>query len=245
MGVSDPYERIPWRGVILNRRTAAMMEVAQAKFGRPFDAIPQGSYGGTPQSAGTHDGGGAVDIFDRDLDRVQHVMREVGFADWHRTFLPGPNGWDPHCHGIALADKEMSDAARAQIRDYRNYLNGLANHAADNTWHPFPKGADPGPVFNYANWLKEQDMQLDDRLYPAVDGNHTTIGEALRRADHIDEFRKVVDARFVHTNAHLGEVEAKTKSNGADIAALREHVDNRLDNVKADLKAILDAVTAT
>jgi hypothetical protein len=44
MGVTDPYERITWRGVTLNRRTAAMMEKAQKRFGRPFDSIPQGSY---------------------------------------------------------------------------------------------------------------------------------------------------------------------------------------------------------
>jgi hypothetical protein len=245
MGVADPYERITWRGVTLNRRTAAMMEKAQKRFGRPFDSIPQGSYhAGTPASAGTHDGGGAVDIFDAgDLDRVQHVMRAVGFAAWHRTFVPGPNGWHRHVHAIALGDKEMSDGARAQIPDYRNYRDGLASHAADNSWHPFPKGADPKPIFDYHQWLENQhmDINLGQDAYPASHKNKTTVGDLLHVLNHFDEFRAgvghrfdvvgnrfdAVGNRFDAVGNRFNKVEAAVADNAADL----DKALNKLDKV--------------
>jgi hypothetical protein len=233
----DAYTRVVYRGVTLNKRTVAMLIRAQRIYGRPFNSLPQGSYNpGVGASGGTHDGGGAVDIFDSRLDDVQHVMRVVGFADWHRTLLPGV--WNPHCHGIALGDKEASDTAKAQWPDYRNYLDGLAGHNPDTTWHPFPKGSDPEPIFDYEQWIKEQDMQPSDDAYPADDQNNTTWGDLWHRLDHLDEFRAAVGDRFDKTNASLGEAKDAIKSLAADL----DGVHDQLAGVQLKLTAILDAV---
>jgi hypothetical protein len=233
----DAYTRVVYRGVTLNKRTVAMLIRAQRIYGRPFNSLPQGSYNpGVGASGGTHDGGGAVDIFDSRLDDVQHVMRVVGFADWHRTLLPGV--WSPHCHGIALGDKEASPEAKAQWPDYRNYLNGLASHAPDNTPHPFPKGSDPEPIFDYEQWIKEQDMQPSDDAYPADDQNNTTWGDLWHRLDHLDEFRAAVGDRFDKTNASLGEAKDEIKSLATEITGVHD----QLAATQIKLTAILDAV---
>ncbi len=174
--MSDAYQRVAWRGVTLNRRTAAMMEAAQRRMGRPFGSIPQGSYhSSTSASAGTHDGGGAVDIYDPDLARVQTAMRAVGFAAWVRPTLPGV--WSAHVHAIAIGDAQMSSGAASQVRDYYAHRDGLASHAYDNAPRP-----QPIPVFNYQNQAQEEDdMQTQDfERIAAIVARHTDpIAQAL------------------------------------------------------------------
>jgi len=169
------YERVAWRGVTLNRRTAAMMEAAQRKIGRPFGSIPQGSYhSSTSASAGTHDGGGAVDIYDPAPAQVQTAMRAVGFAAWVRPTLPGV--WSTHVHAIAIGDVQMSSGAASQVRDYYAHRDGLASHAPDNTWHP-----QPIPVFDYHAQGEEDDMQPADfdRIAQIVKNHTNPIAQAL------------------------------------------------------------------
>jgi hypothetical protein len=236
----DAYDRVTYRGVTLNKRTAAAVIQAQRLYGRAFNSIPQGSYHATTsQSAGTHDGGGAIDVFDSDLDAVQRVMRKVGFAAWHRTLLPGV--WDPHCHAIMLGDKEMSSEARQQVTDYSNYIDGLAGHdTPDNTWHPFPKGDNPKPVFDYPQWVKEQDMQLDDDAYPADDKNNTTVGDLLHKLDRLDEFRTAVKTQFDGVDADLGKVRDVQVEQSQAIKAIR----SGQDDIKQAIQDLAAAVKA-
>lgn len=141
--MSDAYQRVTWRGVTLNKRTVQMVEAAEERFGRQFDAIPQGSYStSVGASAGTHSGAGAIDIYDHDLDGVQHAMRSVGFASWHRTTLPGV--WSAHVHSIAIGDAGMSNAAHDQVVAYYAHETGLVGEAHDGTWRP-----NPIPVWHY------------------------------------------------------------------------------------------------
>ncbi|HZX07163.1 hypothetical protein [Kribbella sp.] len=88
----------------MNRRTVAMVKAAEGLYHSKF-AILQGSYnkGGVEASAGTHDGGGAVDVDVRTKSAAQRVavvkaLREVGFAAWLRT--PAQVNWPHHVHGI-------------------------------------------------------------------------------------------------------------------------------------------------
>jgi hypothetical protein len=141
--MSLAYQRIDYHGVILNRRTAQMTDAAQERFGRPFGSFPQGSYRpATKYSATTHCGGGALDVFDEDLEGVCHAMKAVGFASWHRPYVP--NLWDEHCHNIAIGDLEMSNEAHDQVIAYYNRQSGLVGEAHDGTWRP-----NPIPVWNY------------------------------------------------------------------------------------------------
>ena len=68
------------------------------------------------------------------------------------------------------------------------------------------------------------DMQLSDDLYPADDHNDTTVGDALRRADHLDEFR-------ADTNARLDEQTKAIKAQAADF-------DTKLDTLIALVKGL-------
>ncbi|HEX2145134.1 MAG TPA: peptidoglycan-binding protein [Glycomyces sp.] len=126
-----------YRGVRVNTRTKNMLAAADAKVTWNL-TLSQGSYnpGGDPTSAGTHDGGGVVDL---DVDglsttrrwRTVAALREVGFAAWLRT--PSQGNWPYHIHAVAVADTDLSGPAQPQVHDYFFGKNGLANHAADNT----------------------------------------------------------------------------------------------------------------
>ena len=123
-------------GRTVNQRTRDMLVEAESMLGFAI-VLSQGSYsGGVDASAGTHDGGGAVDVSVADLSTTQRwetvkAMRAVGFAAWLRTPDQGP--WPYHIHGIAIGDTDLSIAARNQVADYYIGKNGLASHAADNT----------------------------------------------------------------------------------------------------------------
>ncbi|WP_100449043.1 peptidoglycan-binding protein [Glycomyces xiaoerkulensis] len=124
-------------GERVNTRTGNMLAAADAEV--PWNlTLSQGSYnpGGDPTSAGTHDGGGVVDISVSGLNTTQRwrtvqALREVGFAAWLRT--PSQGNWPYHIHAVAVADTDMSGPAQPQVHDYFFGRNGLANHAPDNT----------------------------------------------------------------------------------------------------------------
>ncbi|MGH3879554.1 MAG: peptidoglycan-binding protein [Actinophytocola sp.] len=123
-------------GKRVNTRTADMLRAADGMFSWNL-TLTQGSYnpGGDPDSAGTHDGGGVVDISVSSLSTTQRwqtirALRTVGFAAWLRT--PG-DGFAYHIHANGISDPDMSRPARNQVHDYYFGRNGLANHAPDNT----------------------------------------------------------------------------------------------------------------
>ena len=124
-------------GKTVNQRTKDMLTEAQAILGFNI-VLSQGSYnaGGVDASAGTHDGGGAIDVSVSALSTTQRwqtvkALRTVGFAAWLRT--PDQGDWPYHIHGIAVGDTDVPISARNQIADYYVGKNGLASHAADNT----------------------------------------------------------------------------------------------------------------
>nr|BFF27003.1 peptidoglycan-binding protein [Glycomyces mayteni] len=119
----------------VNTRTKNMLAAADAKLSWSI-TLTQGSYTtGNPSSAGTHDGGGVVDISVSGLSTTQRwqtvkALRDVGFAAWLRT---PEQGFSYHIHANAVGDTDMVAVARAQVHDYFYGKNGLASHAADNT----------------------------------------------------------------------------------------------------------------
>jgi hypothetical protein len=124
--------RLWYRGKLLNTRTIAMLEAAEERLGYSLHVM-QGSYnrGGVSASAGTHDGGGALDVSaTSNQSKVVRALREVGFAAWHR--LPSQGPWGEHIHAIAIGDPDLSSGARTQVREYYAGQNGLANHRRDD-----------------------------------------------------------------------------------------------------------------
>lgn len=128
-------EHVELGGVTVNARTRDMLAAAQKRCGLSFD-YPQGSYNvGVPASAGTHDGGGAIDISVSEFSAEQctaavTALREVGFAAWLRTTDQGFSG--DHIHGIAIGDTDAADVAQSQVGDYFLGRNGLKGHGEDD-----------------------------------------------------------------------------------------------------------------
>jgi len=124
-------KRVTRDGKTLNKRTLDMLERAEDRLGEKLYVV-QGSYngGGVSASAGTHDGGGAIDLSPTDHpERVVRALREVGFAAWHRATLPGV--WNEHIHAIAIGDSEASAGAKAQVAEYYGGYDGLAGNGRD------------------------------------------------------------------------------------------------------------------
>lgn len=122
--------------VTIDARTRAMLTEAERKLGRRL-VLTQGSYnpGGDPTSAGTHDGGGVVDVSVNGMDgdtrtAVVRALREVGFAAWVRN--PSQGRWPWHIHAAAISDTDLSSQAQHQTGDYYLGMNGLSNRAADD-----------------------------------------------------------------------------------------------------------------
>lgn len=144
---AENYTRFTYNGsggTVVNQRTANMLALAVTQLADSYSWTPyltQGSYHpGTASSAGTHDGGGVVDIRVTTMTEngrflLVQALREVGFAAWYRT---PAEGFDVHCHAVAIGDWEMSPEAADQVQQYFNGTNGLANHAADTLPSGYP-----------------------------------------------------------------------------------------------------------
>lgn len=129
-----PYDRTTYGGKTVDWLTrAALEDVSTELYGKP-DALTilQGSYnaGGVAASAGTHDGGGAVDLAPYDADRKVATLRKYGFAAWHR--LPSQGPWGEHIHAELIGDRLASAGAKTQWAEYLRGENGLANHGPDD-----------------------------------------------------------------------------------------------------------------
>ncbi|HEY3446630.1 MAG TPA: peptidoglycan-binding domain-containing protein [Myxococcales bacterium] len=146
------YQRITWRGVTVNQRTKEMVLRAESyakKMGVPTPIrFSQGSYHkGFGPSAGTHDGGGALDIRSAALSRPTELklvkaLRMAGFAAWSRGH--NGDGMPPHIHALAIGDKQMSASARSQVKEYFWGGDGLVGSRSDGDraiGRPFPDWA--------------------------------------------------------------------------------------------------------
>lgn len=146
------YRRVSFRGVTLNVRTREMVLLAEG-YARTLlgdDAfefrLGQGSYHrGVQASAGTHDGGGAIDVSVRGRDgRERRMMvkalRMAGFAAWPRS--AAQFGSD-HIHGIGIGDHELQWLAKQQVEQYFDGRDGLAGH-----------GPDPAAPQLYPDWAR-------------------------------------------------------------------------------------------
>jgi len=140
------FDHVTYNGALMDNKTMTFVQTMESHLGYSL-TILQGCYnpGGVSQSAGTHDGGGVVDLAPFDHDRKVHVARMLGGFYWHR--LPIPGVWGEHIHGGIRNHGTLSPSAKAQQRNYDGDppTDGLADQAIDPTWHP-----DPPVGFDYA-----------------------------------------------------------------------------------------------
>lgn len=136
------YTRTTWSGKTINQRTKDMLTTVQNASGISI-SLTQGSYnaGGVAASAGTHDGGGVVDVNSTSTVLLK-ALRQAGFCAWIRT---PAEGFAYHTHCVAIGDREMSDSAADQVTQYFNGRNGLANAGPDtapsSVGRPYPAWA--------------------------------------------------------------------------------------------------------
>jgi hypothetical protein len=132
----------------VNTRTSLMLSAADRTL--PWTLkVSQGSYcvlqksGCAKASAGTHDGGGSIDLKASSLSKTQRwrtvqALRQVGFAAWLRVPSQCGGCWSTHIHAVAIGDTDMWQknkkyTNRDQVGDYFVGRNGLASHKRDNT----------------------------------------------------------------------------------------------------------------
>lgn len=125
-----PYDLTTHDGETVDQLTKLALLEAEQRLGYPL-SITQGSYnaGGVSASAGTHDGGGVVDLLEWNHRRKVRVLRAVGFAAWHRPAIPGL--WPGHIHAVLIGNRKLSPAARRQVDAYLAGRNGLADNGPD------------------------------------------------------------------------------------------------------------------
>ena len=142
---------VMWRGVETDAETALFLDAVAADVTLACRAanVPDftvtpiagcGSYQTrTNNSAGTHAGGGAVDIDAEPLTDVQARILESSSRSKGGTgyFRPRTSptgfvyGWQRHVHILRSDCPDLSPEAKAQVADYRRGLNGLANNGPD------------------------------------------------------------------------------------------------------------------
>ena len=156
----NDYERVTVRGHVISRRTLAMLENAQALYGGRGSTklLIQGSYApGLGASFGTHDGGGAVDVWTidpetgellSDIEGMVWAMRQSGFAAWFRPANMLYQGMYPHIHAIAIDDADISAAAYDQIHAPHGYFAGRNGLPEPEFAGPDPHG---GPII--CDWM--------------------------------------------------------------------------------------------
>ena len=140
--MTDPrLVRPAWRGrTNVDALTISCIERAEEWAGHVF-VVTQGSYQsghGDLNSAGTHDGGGVVDLaWCGHPDCILH-LRKAGMFAYHRTPRQGP--WPDHIHAGVLGHPLLSPAAKQQETSYLNRGNGLAKGGPDDgPWlNPIP-----------------------------------------------------------------------------------------------------------
>lgn len=135
------YTQVEYHGVTLNKRTLRALKWAEGKAGFTFP-LAQGSYNrGVGASAGTHNGGGAIDVGCAGLSlrqrrRAVRALKLAGFAAWFRPSVPGV--WGPHIHALCIGDKQMAWAAERQVDSFDAGRDGLAGNRVDGSFRPEP-----------------------------------------------------------------------------------------------------------
>lgn len=127
---ADPYAKTVRDGKVIDALTEGAIKRAEQILGRRI-ALTQGSYnaGGVAASAGTHDGGGVVDVPAGGWEEVVTALRAVGFAAWFRPAVPGL--WPAHIHAVLIGHGRLAPSAARQVQSYLGRRDGLVSNAID------------------------------------------------------------------------------------------------------------------
>lgn len=246
-------DRTTWRGVTLDTRTAAQCAELAAIIGDDILVTPtQGSYRPhTRYSAGTHSGGGAVDISVAGLTAAQErrlIIAEdkVGLCGWIRPAISGL--WVRHNHVLSIpagfkGPGVLDPSAWDQITACRRGLDGLASAGPDphktlrtwTTWETYQQRKDndmPSPSDLWSHPLDFRASKKAGDTKPAG----LQLAEACRQATLATNLAR--DAAKVarsaknqaHADAHTTQVSlANVRADIAKVAAALEALAKKVD----------------
>lgn len=200
---SDAYQRIKFRDRSFDKITRAALLAAEEELGYEL-TIVQGPYNkGVGASAGTHDGGGVVDLAPWDWERKVTVLRKQGWAAWYRAYVEGL--WGAHVHAVLIGHERLADAAVRQVTAYLNKRDGLKSNLEDTFWRPSkivrfqypPKQRKPVPRPTSVSRAR-------DRLVEAS----VALGKAAVALDRSPETRAVAHESSANIRAMSDQIEA-------------------------------------
>lgn len=115
-------------GWVTDATTAKALHAAEHLYGARI-VVSQGSYHAGAVSAGTHLGGGVVDLSVRGLsrsniNRLVRCCRRVGLWAWYRD---ESSGFSPHIHAVRVGCTDLNPIAAQQIVAARHGHNGLGH----------------------------------------------------------------------------------------------------------------------
>lgn len=185
--------------------------------------VTQGGYnaGGVAASAGTHDGGGVLDIRTRGLSledkkRAVLVLRQAGFVAWLRTVAQGFEV--EHIHAVELSSTTVSPAAQRQIDAWRKGRNGLKSNRADDGPKVDIPTAMPGTTET-----QEDDMTPEERAtLNRIDERLLTL---MRPVEEIHKWVRGVATAMPTVQRWVGYLMPAATKQTEGIAALREQVE--------------------
>lgn len=173
----NPLAKVTRDGKTVDRLTDAALQAAERKLGYSL-TITQGSYnaGGVSASAGTHDGGGVVDLMPWDWERKVKALRAVGFAAWYRPAIPGL--WPAHLHAVLIGHPKLAPSAQRQVAAYFGRHNGLADNGPDTD-----PGWVPNARFDWDGYLADLALrtELDQAKRAANKAGRESITAAIKR----------------------------------------------------------------
>lgn len=200
--------RVQYQGRTLDDRTEKMLREANRLLGHPL-TLSQGCYnaGSVSASAGTHDGGGVMDVhvkgqtMKEKLDIVR-TLRKVGFAAWYRPTIGGL--WTEHVHAVAVGCKDLAPSAARQVEELRDGGDGLKGGSPD------PHRDMDLPVISWEHYLESLKPKPAPPKQRATDV-HKPGSRVLREGDRGTDVAYVqafIDSRLTEDGV-FGPVTAK------------------------------------
>jgi hypothetical protein len=258
---------VVFEGFRLDRRSRDMLVAARVVCQAPL-TITQGSYNNSVgASAGTHSGGGALDLRAKDLTSAQrkeavNILRKVGFAAWLRT--PSQGDWPYHIHCVAVGCSDLSSAAERQVNAYKAGRNGLASNRSDDgprtwvgwTWEKYratypdlltEDELSAADVTKILNAIADTKAYVEERTqaYAAFDAKNTEqqLRTLFTNLETLEQKYAVAVNEFSRQDGDLGEkaildgVAAQGTSLASQITALSQQVAALAAKVEALPKA--------
>lgn len=183
--------------------------------------IAQGGYSRGKLSAGTHAGGGAIDVAHHLVNTPARVRlwRTCGIAMWERTEKDSPSfgPGNRHGHGIWIGCPHLHPEAAFQVSAYRNGRDGLVRNGPDR--YPRPQIVTWREALD--TWRTEQDraQQEEDEMKPTDIAGRDAKGKPFTYAQAAARGQAAYEAQMSGGwfSTRVAKIEAALRKLGAKL----------------------------